>query len=177
MVSGSTRTAGLVSLPCPSTGPAHAEQLRLAACERLSEFVAAAARIGLDAQLAVRLALERALVLHDAQALRIDVRRARLALNGASAEARATRALGAAQARYVRELYDESPRAVVGTERGLSVRVPDDLLARARDTVPQGAMHEGAVTEMLAWERAARLQARTMSEWGLKTLGALIAAR
>lgn len=177
MASGSSRTARLISVPCSPESNPNGEQLRLPACERLSEFVDEAAGVGLGAPLAVRLAIERGLLLHDAYALHIDVQRARLELNRAAMHARAQRALGDVQAKYVRELYDESPCTPAATDQGLSVRIPEDLLARAREAVPQSAIHRSVVPEMLAWERAARLQARTMSEWGLKTLGILLATR
>jgi len=145
--------------------------------QRLSDFLGAAAQAGLDATLAVRLALERALVLHDAEELRLDVERARRTLSRAAANARATRPLTPRQAGYVRRLYSSAPQAPVVVEGSLCVELPDELLTRARDTVPETVLHSEAVLEMLAWERAARLQGRTMLEWALKTLAALLTAR
>lgn len=177
MPSDRARTARLVPLPNAAQAATQREQLRLAPSPRLSSFLAAAARLGLDAPLAVRLALERALALCDAHALCIDVERARATLNSAAASARAEQGLSASQARYVRSLLDQSPRVVPDVEQGLVVVVADDVLTRARDRVPQDALHTDAVPEMLAWERAARLQGRTMAEWALSVLAAsLIAA-
>jgi hypothetical protein len=153
------------------------EQLRLPASPRLTRFLETAARVGLDAPLAVRLALERALVLRDAQEFRMDVERIRRALSRAAAEARAVRPLGARQATYVRGLFRECPRSSVVVGESLSVAISDNLLTQVRDAVPETALHQGVVGEMLAWERAAALEGRTMMEWALKTLAALIAGR
>lgn len=177
MTSGAGRTAHLVVLSSATEAVAADERLRFAPSAQLSEFARAAAQVGLDVPLAARLALERALVLLDAQALALDVQRARATLSRAAGRARATLPLSAHQSDYVRELYDETPLTRTRVEHGLAVSVPQDVLARARDTVTQSALRADVVSEMLAWERAARLQARTMCEWGLKTLAELLAMR
>lgn len=55
--------------------------------------------------------------------------------------------------------------------------ISDELLTQVRDTVPETSLHPGAVAEMLAWERAARLEGRTMLEWSLKVLARLLVRR
>jgi hypothetical protein len=175
-VSALTRTPRLALLPTRSPKPSR-ERLRLEPSQRLSEFLEASAQVGLDAPLAVRLALERALVLHEAQDFRLDVERVRRILSCAAAEARASRPLSARQAGYIRRLCGETRLAPVEVQEGLSVPIPDDLLTRALKTVPETVLHQDAVLEMLSWERAARLEGRTMLEWALKAIAGLIIAR
>jgi hypothetical protein len=156
---------------------ARGEQLRLAPSPRLTSFLEAAAQAGLDAPLAVRLALERAAVLRDGRDLRLDVARIRRTLSRAACGARATHQLSARQAEYVRTLYDERPRRPPSSAAGFNLVIPDELLTQVRDTVPETVLHPGAVAEMLAWERAARLEGRTMLEWSLKVLARLLVRR
>jgi hypothetical protein len=177
MASGSIRTPKLVSSEAGEMRAAKGEQLRLSPSPRLTSFLDAAAQAGLDAPLAVRLALERAAVLRDGRDLRLDVDRIRRTLGRTARGARAARQLSARQAEYVRMLYDERPRRPPVTAAGLNVVIPDELLTQVRDTVPETVLQPGAVPEMLAWERAARLEGRTMLEWALKALARLLVAR
>jgi hypothetical protein len=176
-VSGSTRTPTLVLQQSRQVSAPSTEQLRFSSSPRLTKFLESAARAGLDAPLAVRLALERALVLREGQEFRLDVERIRRVLGRTAREARATRQLSPRQADYIRKLYRERPQPAVTVQDGLAVVIPDDLLTQVRDTVPESALHEGAVNEMLAWERAARLEGRSMLEWALKALGRLVTTR
>jgi len=153
------------------------EQLCLTPSPRLVRFFEAAAKAGLDVTLAVRLALERALVLLDGQSLRLDSEHVCQLLNEASKDVRATCPLSARQAAYVRLLYSGSQAPPVSIGHQLSVPVPDDVMTRARTAVSATALTEDAVPEMLAWERAARLQGRTMLEWSMVTLGRFVSGR
>jgi hypothetical protein len=157
--------------------PGGLEQLCLPASPRLNSFLEAAAQVGLDAPLAVRLAIERALVLLDGRSSRMDVERICRILNIASHEARAKRPLSTRQAAYVRSLYDVTPKVAVVVEGTLEVELPEELITRADGTVSELALHAEAVGEMLAWERAARLHGYTMTEWALKVLVRAISAR
>ena len=170
-----TRTPRLVLHRSSRTATSGDTQLRLSPSARLIEFLQAAAQAGLDAPLAVRLALQRALVLHDAQELRLDAERICRTLNRAASEVRATQPLSAQQAAYVRQLSGGRPRPVITMRKDLAIVVPDDLLTQVRGTVPETALHQSAVRKMLAWERAAKLGGRTMMEWALKTLATLLA--
>ncbi len=153
------------------------EQLSLTPSPRLALFFEAAAEVGLDVTLAVHLALERALVMLDGQRLRLDSERTRSLLNEASRDVRATCPLSAQQAAYVRLLYGGHKVPRTSIEQQLSVPVPDTLMTRARNAVSETALNEEAVPEMLAWERAARLEGRTMLEWSLVTLGRFVSSR
>jgi hypothetical protein len=176
VMSGSTRTPRVRLHAYLGSAPATREQLCVTVTSQLREFLNAAHQAGLDTSLAVRLGLERALLLADSGDLRMGVERARRALNSASANPRATLALAAEQAAYVRQLYNTAPQPEHIPIGELRVDLPEELLSRARDAVGETALHAGAVIEMLAWERAARLQGRTMLEWGLKTLAIAVAA-
>jgi hypothetical protein len=177
MTSALIRTPKLVPLETGEPCASGAELLCLSPSRRLTRFLDAAAHAGLDAPLAVRLALERAVVLRDGRDLRLDVERVRRTLGREARRARATRQLSARQADYVRVLYRERPRQSQPVAGGLSVAIPDELLTQVRDTIPETVLQPGAVPEMLAWERAARLEGRTMLEWSLKMLARLFVAR
>jgi len=137
---------------------------------QLTSFIEAAARIGLGEAEAVCLGLERALLLRDVQLLGFDVESARKLLVAAAAAARPSRPLSGAEAAGVRELSARRPVVPVDTAQGLIVSISQRILSRARDTVPETALHAAGVEEMLAWELAARLEGRPMGEWGLKAL-------
>lgn len=168
-MSAFTRTPEL-RLTAVNNRPTGVERLRLDLTPDLHEFLALAAQAGLDCELAIRLGLERALLLADARDLRLDVERARRILNLAGGELRASVPLGNQQSAYLRRLY--APAANIEPWAGASVAVtlPEEILTLARESITEGALHSGAVSEMLTWERAARVKGRTMREWGLKTL-------
>jgi hypothetical protein len=176
-MSARTHTPHLVVRHDESVSAGAEEQLCLTSSPRLVRFFEVAARVGLDVTLAVRLALERALVLVDGQSLRLGSEQVRRLLNEASEDARATCPLSAQQAAYVRLLYSGSQAPPVSIGGQLNVTLPDDLMTRARTTVSETALHEGVVAEMLAWERAASLEGRTMLEWALVTLGRYVSGR
>lgn len=71
------------------------------------------------------------------------------------------------QAAYVRRLATRRPIPVLDVAAGLSVEVPGKILSRARGTISESSLREDVVDEMLAWEIAATLSARTMGEWAL----------
>jgi hypothetical protein len=145
--------------------------MRFVLTAELREFLRTAADAGIEHELAIRLGLDRALLLGDAGDLGLHVERARRILNVASCEPRASVALGEGQSAHLRRLYGGG--AIFAEPlRGdaLSVSLPEEILTLARGSVRQSALHAAAVEEMLAWERAARVGGRTMREWGLKTL-------
>jgi hypothetical protein len=150
--------------------PPGPEGFRLAPSPRLAGFVEAAARTGLEAPDAVRLGLERALVLADAARLGFGVEAARGLLDRAAARVRPRQPLPAVQARYVRALTVPRPVPAVDVSDGLAVTVPDRLSIRAAGHVRPVDLHPAAVPEMVAWETAAALEGRTMGEWALAVL-------
>lgn len=157
--------------------PKAAERVVLSASSQLTAFVERSAHLGLDVTEAVRLGLERTLLLRDAQLLGFDVESARRLLVHAAAPARSARPLSSEEAARVRRLSVRRPVPPADTAEGLAVSVDQQVLTRARGAVPQNALHAGAVEEMLAWELAARLEGRRMGEWGLKALALRKAGR
>jgi hypothetical protein len=153
-----------------SGGGDPAEVLRLEPSARLQSFLDAAAARGLAAKDALRLGLERALCLRDGARFAADVETARRILEEAAAQARPTRGLPAGQAAYLRALAARRPTLAPRVAGGISVEVPEKILSRVEDTIGQGVLHEGVVEEMIAWEIAATLAARTMNEWALLEL-------
>jgi len=146
-------------------------QLSLPASPQLTEFLEAVAGVGLDVSLAVRLTVERALVLHDAQWFRIALNNIRPTLNRAAADTRASQPLSAKQSAYVRTLNRRTPRTALRVTDHLEVLIPDDLITRLRESaVRESRLLYEAVPEILNWERAARLQGHTMTEWAFKVL-------
>jgi hypothetical protein len=123
---------------------------------------------------AVRLALERELVLRDVDSLGHGREAARYALTGFATRARALRPLNPAQASYVRNLSRRRPECVEDLAAGLEIVLPERLLTRAEGAVCTATFDAMAIREMVAWELAAVLEGRTMAEWALN---ALIAAR
>jgi hypothetical protein len=161
----------LVNSSAASVRQTTEDRLHLPPSRRLDRFIATAAARGLSPSDAVRLALERALVLVDAcEAFPLDVESARLALRRAAAATQPLRQLSNAQSSYVRALGVGRPQRVESHSDGLIVALPDRLITRARDTLTELALHEGAVAEMISWEIAATLEGRTMCEWALNVL-------
>jgi len=147
------------------------EHLAIPPSPQLKEFLAHAASSGLKPHEAVRLGVERALVLRDSQLFDLDVESARGMLRRAAAEAQISREIPVQEAAYLRGLSVGRPAAPPRLREPLVVHLPAGLLIRAKGTVAEAALHRGAVGEMILWERAARLEGRSMSEWALKTLG------
>jgi hypothetical protein len=158
------------SLQILSGGGDPAEVLRLEPSDRLQAFLDAAAARGLNAREAVRLGLERALCLRDGARFAADVEAARHILEAAAARARPTRGLPPGQAAYLRALGAGRPVIAPNVSNGISVEVPEKILGRVEGTISQGVLHERVVEEMVAWEVAATLAARTMGEWALLEL-------
>lgn len=146
------------------------ELLSLAPSPRLQSFLEEAAQAGREPAEAVRLALERALVLHDACEFPFDVESARRHLRRAAAAARPQRELPPGVAAYLRELSAPRPCFPPRLESDLQVELPERLLIRARADIGESAFHAGAVAEMVSWEIAAVLEGRTMAEWSLHVL-------
>jgi hypothetical protein len=148
------------------------EHVVLIASPQLTEFLEAAARLGLDAPLAVRLAIERRLVLDDALSFPIGQHVIRPTLNHAAAGIRPSQPLSAQQSAYVRLLNRQIPQVAVTVKDELRVGIPDDLATRVRCANPaQSTLYYEAVPEILTWERAARLQGFTMTEWAFRVIG------
>jgi hypothetical protein len=151
-------------------GAGFEEILVLDGDESLQRLVDAAARIGLHAEEAVRLGMERGLVLADLSDLGIDPDLARRRLRGAAVRARPELELTADLANWVRRLGMARPVSAVSVEDGLRLRLADRLLVRGAAEVGRRHLCAEAVQEMVAWERAAALGARTMGEWALREL-------
>lgn len=146
------------------------EALRLEPTARLQRFLDAAAERGLDADAAIRLGLERALCLRDAARFAADVEAGRMTLNRAAGRARAQREMTPGQAVYLRTLAARRPVPARDVGDGLAAAVPERVLSRVDGSLSQGGLHSGVVEEMISWEIAATLSARTMNEWALLQL-------
>jgi hypothetical protein len=59
----------------------------------------------------------------------------------------------------------------------LTVELPERLLTRLRPGILPDCLASRAVAEMVAWERAAVLEGRSMSEWAALTLAAAVRRR
>lgn len=168
---GRTTSTSLSLLP--ASGGAAASETELPSLPpslSLEGFLGEAARAGLEPAEAVRLALERALVLQDACEFPLDVESARRLLRRAAAGARPQRELPPGLAAYLRELSARRPCTPPRLQSDLQVELPERLLIRARAEAGESAFHAGAVAEMIAWEIAAVLKGRTMAEWSLRVL-------
>jgi hypothetical protein len=142
----------------------------------IQRFLAIAAGAGLAPPDAVRLAIERELILIDADPLGLGIEATRYALGKAAAQARPTIALTTGQGAYVRALAARRPLQATVPDEPFHVAIPDQLLARSRGLVTTTALDPDAVDEMIAWEIAAALAGRSMTEWALKQLAVLRAA-
>lgn len=115
-------------------------------------------------------------MVRDTQLVDLDVESARRLLRRAAATARPALPLASEEASYVRRLSAGRPVHVPPAGEPLDVELPPNLLTRARGTVPEISLNDGIVEEMVLWERAARMEGRSMSEWALKVLAARRAA-
>lgn len=121
---------------------------------------------------AVAVAVERALVLRDAEANGFMRQTAADLLDRRGRETTVGVALSAAPAAYARTLTLKRPAPREDVREGLLVPVATRLIDRAR-TIDRLAAIDIAHDDLrsaLAWERAAMLNARTMSEWALSVL-------
>lgn len=171
-----TDTHPLRLLSSASRAPSGEERLTIPASPRLDRFLQAAAQAGLLSTDAVRLGVERALVVRDTQLADLDVESARRLLRRAAATARPGLPLTDREASYLRSLGARRPIQPPPAGEPLEVELPPNLLTRARGTVPETSLNDGIVEEMVRWEMAARMEARSMSEWALKVLAARRAA-
>lgn len=145
----------------------------LPADSRSEAFLSAAEHRGIAPAEAVRLAVERHLVLEDVGIFGLETAVARHLLQRAAERPRPSQPL-------TDELAADLRRLTVGGRPGaapahLEVGLPDRLAVRARGRVRGCAFDPKAVGEMLSWEIAATIEGRTMSEWALKTLAAAVA--
>jgi hypothetical protein len=143
---------------------------------RIEAFLDAAERHGLPREQAVRLAVERELVLSDAEACSLPPDSARYLLNRLAEVARPDRALPPARADYVRRLRIAARRDSRSARVERDIELPDTLAVRVADGVRLGAFDADAVHEMIAWEAAAAMAGRTMTEWALKAFAVRRAA-
>ena len=127
---------------------------------------------GLENAEALRLGIERALVLVDADALLIDRRATRRLLCATARCATVHRPLTTERSAYVQRLMSAPAPTPKPRANPLTARLPQELIARAENVVPLSALSGEAVDEMIAWELAAVLSGRTMAEWALLTLAA-----
>jgi hypothetical protein len=146
------------------------EVLLLDSSESLQRFVGAAAQVGIGAEDAVRMGVERGLVLSDLCEVGVDIDLGRRRLRAAAMRARPCHELTADLAQWVRRLSMARPIPVPSIDEGLAVHLPDGLLVRAAAGLGARHLRAEAVPEMVAWELAAALGARTMGEWALREL-------
>jgi hypothetical protein len=172
-MSDPARTAHL-RLHVTEPGPWPSGRHRLAQTPALQAFLATAATAGIGTRQAVELAVERGLVLLDGQGLGLDVERVRSTLNCAARSARVCRALGEKAAGHLWALSGETHAVSALSDDGLTVELPERLLTRLRPGILPDCLTSRAVAEMVAWERAAVLEGRSMSEWAALTLAAAV---
>lgn len=151
-------------------GGTRGERIVLPPSPRLAAFLERSAELGLEAADAVRLALERALALKDAQLFGVDVEAARRILRREARDARPAHPLSEPEAAYVRRLSLARPVRVSDPSAALVVPLSQRTLTRARRGVPESALHSGIVEEMIAWEIAARFEGRPLGEWAVMVL-------
>lgn len=164
------RTLTLVSSSAGNSRRAfRAARLAIEPSLTLTGFADAAAAMGLPAAEAVRVCLERALLLRDVSALGIDAHAARQRLRTVAAQARAHRELVPEEAGRVRALRLGRPTSAEDVRDGLSLVLPPRLLTRAL-TVNAQAFDARVLPEAIAWEVAAALDGRTIAEWALCSL-------
>lgn len=144
--------------------------------ERLKKFLASSAAAGVSDVDAVELAIERALVLADARALGLNAERASRLLGEAAARTRPHRTIGPQRSTTARRLAIRQPRRPTELDEAICVPVASHLATRAADQISGRAFAPGAIEEMVAWGRAAALEGRTMTEWGLRVLAGRLAA-
>lgn len=134
---------------------------------RLQTFIDAAAVVGLGPDDAIRLGVERGLVVIDLARLGRGLDGSRRLLRAAAQEARAKVALAPAVAAWVRHLSMSKAVRAADVAEGIAVQLPDQLLSRASDGLDARSLRADVVEEMVAWEIAAALSGRTMGEWAL----------
>ena len=149
---------------CPEEG------LALPPTEEIQRFVDAAAAAGLVLEDAVRLGLERGLLLAEAVSLEMDSEITRRKLCAAASSARPELPLGASEAKRLRSLIIPQPVVSRRIDRQTVVPVPSRLLTRVRGRIPVSVLRPTVVSESIAWEVAAILAAKTIEEWGLFVL-------
>ncbi|HST40086.1 MAG TPA: hypothetical protein VLK58_11280 [Conexibacter sp.] len=180
----------VVSRAAIRAGDRH-EPWTLPAGDALHALADAAATAGVEFELAVRLCVERALVREDLRAAGADVAR----LDALAAAAVVAAPVDAADCAYLRRLTRREPApqrrtlgdaVIVGLPARLSARLlaalpaltgeePDGAAAAALDDLLADANAD--VASALAWEIAAVLDGRTISEWApLAAMRALAAA-
>lgn len=145
------------------------EGLALHPSATLDGFIGAAAAAGLSLGEAVRLGVERVLVLSDAGKIG-DSEIARRRLCAAASAARPQMRIATAEAARVRALSMPQSVAPTAVRSRVVIPLPNRILARARNQVPSSALCRVAVPEMVSWEIAATLEGRTMGEWALRLL-------
>jgi hypothetical protein len=126
-------------------------------------FRTAAAEFSIDAELAVTLALERVLTLDDASTAGVAIDVAQPYLNRRAAEAKVVRELTGPLSAYLQALTGRArfPRLES------PVAVPVRLFPRVLSVDVGAALVPDILNEAVAWERAAVLSGRLMSEWAL----------
>lgn len=140
------------------------EPWTLPASPALRALAEAALAAGIELELALRLCLERALVVADLRAVGVEVAR----LDSLAARACVSGALDAADCAYLRRL---TRREDAGSARPLGdaiiVGLPSRLTARLLAAGPEELLERAGldVEAALSWEIAAVLDGRTISEW------------
>jgi hypothetical protein len=148
----------------------HAE-LEVASHPKLKGFAVAADRAGMSVTDAVRLAIERDLVLTDASHFGLDAGGARYLLTKAARRTRPLNTLSAASAEYARSLrLRPRRRKLQQVHPSTRVAIPARLLTRAEGKIRLAAFDEAAIEEMVEWECAATLSGCTLAEWAFKAL-------
>src|SRR5262249_38071341 len=119
--------------------------------ERLQRFIDAAAATGLRPDDAIRLGIERGLVLIDLAPLGRWLGGSRKLLRAAALEARAKVALAPAMVAWVRHLSMGRAVPAADVAEGIAVQVPDRLLGRASEGLDTRVLRADVVEEMVAW--------------------------
>jgi hypothetical protein len=132
-------------------------------------LAAAASSLRVDTGVALTLLVERALLLLDLDALGHDVDDARFVLSVEASEPSVVLGPGRPNAGYARGLGNgvaSDPDGRFSLPARILERVDEQLVAAALEERPL----ERALSEALAWERAAVTSDRLLAEWALLTL-------
>lgn len=151
----------VVSRGAVRVGDRH-EPWTLAATDALRRLAASAYAVGIDFELATRLAVECELTCRDLRAAGIDPAQ----LDAAAATERVEQQLDASACAYLRrltQLRDDAPRRDLGD--AVTVGLPSRLSARLVRTDVGELLADADIARAIRWETAAVLAGRTISEW------------
>lgn len=172
----------VISTDAPGIAPAGSrcrpgdrrQTVRLGDDPSVAVFVVAAADVGLGVEQAVAIAAEHHLVLADADVLGLPRSQTRSLLCAAARRAHAKLPLSPAAAAYLRELGTRSVSRALG-RTPVTVAFPTRLIERMPPSMLVTTLDPAVIPEALAWERAAVLAGRTITEWAMFVLLASVA--